>query len=59
LATARGGCRTAPLLVTHTGNIGSAFGEETVQEGETLVFGPGAKLLGTVKAEEWAELSGG
>jgi phosphohistidine phosphatase SixA len=46
------------VLVTHTGNIGSAFGEETVQEGETLVFGPGAKLLGTVKAEEWAELSG-
>ncbi len=46
------------VLVTHTGNIGSAFGEETVAEGETLVYGGGGKLVGRVKAEEWAELAG-
>ena len=46
------------ILVTHTGNIGSALGEETVAEGEALVYGAGGKLVGRVTAEEWAELSG-
>ena len=45
------------VLVTHTGNIGAAFGEETVQEGETLLYRPGANLVGRVRAEEWAELA--
>ena len=47
------------VLVTHTGNIGSAFGEETVAEGEALVYGEGGELVGRVTAEEWAELAGG
>jgi phosphohistidine phosphatase SixA len=46
------------VLVTHTGNIGSALGEETVAEGETLVYGEGAELVGRVPAERWAELKG-
>jgi phosphohistidine phosphatase SixA len=45
------------VLVTHTGNIGAAFGEETVQEGETLVYAQGAELAGQVRAEEWARLA--
>jgi phosphohistidine phosphatase SixA len=45
------------VLVTHTGNIGAALGEETVQEGETLVYGAGGKLVGRVRAEEWATLA--
>ena len=45
------------VLVTHTGNIGSAFGEETVAEGETLVLGEGAEVVGRIKAEEWAQLA--
>jgi phosphohistidine phosphatase SixA len=45
------------VLVTHTGNIGSALGEETVAEGETLVYAEGAKLVGRVKAEEWTALA--
>lgn len=45
------------VLVTHTGNIGSALGEETVAEGETLVYDANAKLVGRVKAEEWATLA--
>ena len=44
-------------LVTHTGNIGSAFGEETVQEGEMLMYGAGSKLVGRIRAEEWAGLA--
>jgi phosphohistidine phosphatase SixA len=44
------------VLVTHTGNIGAAFGEETVQEGEMLIYGAGAELVGRVRADEWAEL---
>lgn len=44
------------VLVTHTGNIGSGLGQETVAEAETLVYGAGAKLVGRVKAEEWATL---
>jgi broad specificity phosphatase PhoE len=45
------------VLVTHTGNIGAAFGEQTAQEGEMLVYGPGARLVGRVRAEEWAALA--
>jgi hypothetical protein len=45
--------------VTHTGNIGTALGEETVAEGETLVYGEGAELVGRIPAERWAELEGG
>ncbi len=44
-------------LVTHTGNIGTAFGEETVQEGETLLYGAGGRLVGRIGAEEWAGLA--
>ena len=44
------------VLVTHTGNIGSALGEETVAEGETLVYAEGAKLVGRVTAVEWTAL---
>ena len=47
------------VLVTHTGNIGNALGEETVAEGETLVYGEGAELVGRVPAEDWAGLAGG
>jgi broad specificity phosphatase PhoE len=47
------------VLVTHTGNIGSALGEETVAEGETLVYGAGTELVGRVKAEDWATLDEG
>jgi phosphohistidine phosphatase SixA len=47
------------VLVTHTGNIGTALGEETVAEGETLVYGEGAELVGRIPAERWAELEGG
>jgi phosphohistidine phosphatase SixA len=46
------------VLVTHTGNIGAALGEETVAEGEMLLYGAGGELVGRVKAEEWAELAG-
>jgi phosphohistidine phosphatase SixA len=45
------------VLVTHTGNIGAAFGEEAVQEGETLVYAEGAELVGQVRAEQWARLA--
>ena len=44
------------VLVTHTGNIGSALGEETVAEGEVLVYGEGAELVGRIPAEKWADL---
>jgi len=47
------------VLVTHTGNIGNALGEETVAEGEMLVYGEGAELVGRVPAEDWAGLAGG
>jgi phosphohistidine phosphatase SixA len=46
------------VLVTHTGNIGAALGEETVAEGETLVYGEDAQLVGRIPAEKWAELEG-
>jgi broad specificity phosphatase PhoE len=45
------------VLVTHTGNIGAAFGGQTAQEGEMLIYGPGARLVGRVRAEEWAALA--
>jgi broad specificity phosphatase PhoE len=45
------------VLVTHTGNIKAAFGEQTAQEGEMLIYGPGAHLVGRVRAEEWAALA--
>jgi broad specificity phosphatase PhoE len=44
------------VLVTHTGNIGAALGEETVAEGEALVYGDG-ELIGSVEAERWARLA--
>ena len=47
---------TNRVLVTHTGNIGSAFGEETVAEGETLIYDSSGELVGRVKAEDWATL---
>jgi phosphohistidine phosphatase SixA len=47
------------VLVTHTGNIGAGLGQETIQEGEALVYGAGGKLVGRVRAEEWAGLASG
>ena len=44
------------VLVTHTGNIGAALGEATVAEGELLVYGEGAELVGRVPPELWQEL---
>jgi phosphohistidine phosphatase SixA len=44
------------VIVTHTGNIGAALGEETIDEGEALVYGEGGKLVGRVPAERWPEL---
>ena len=44
------------VLVTHTGNIGAALGEETIQEGGMLVYGGGGELVGRVESEQWAEL---
>ncbi|HET6551677.1 MAG TPA: histidine phosphatase family protein [Solirubrobacter sp.] len=44
------------VLVTHTGNIRAAFGEETDEEGEMLIFGPGAHLVGRIEPEQWAGL---
>ncbi len=43
------------VLVTHTGNIGAALGEDTVAEGEALVYGEGAELIGRVPVERWPE----
>jgi phosphohistidine phosphatase SixA len=47
---------TSIALVTHTGNIGAALGEATVAEGELLVYGEGAELVGRVPPELWQEL---
>lgn len=44
------------VIVTHTGNIGAALGEETIDEGEALVYGEGGKLVGRIPAERWPEL---
>ncbi len=52
------GTRTDAVLVTHTGTIGEAFGVVTVEEGEALVFAPGARLVGRIPAERWARLVG-
>jgi phosphohistidine phosphatase SixA len=49
------------LLVTHTGNIGGAFGTATVQEGDVLVVRPapgGGEPLRVVAPEDWRELGG-
>jgi phosphohistidine phosphatase SixA len=49
------------LLVTHTGNIGGAFGAATVQEGDVLVLRPrpgGAEPLRIVAPGQWPELAG-
>ena len=48
---------TATVLVTHTGNIGEAFGE-SVEEGDVLVL-RGERLLGIVKPADWARLKAG
>jgi phosphohistidine phosphatase SixA len=45
----------ATVMVTHIGNIGGAFHEETVPEGGVLVLRDG-KLLGVVKPEDWKRL---
>jgi phosphohistidine phosphatase SixA len=44
------------VLVTHTGNLGAALGEEAVDEGEALVYGARGELIGSVTAERWEEL---
>ncbi len=50
------------MLVTHTGNIGDAFGE-SVLEGEALVFRPGegtaGRPVGRLTLEDWQRLRGG
>jgi len=43
------------VLVTHTGNIGAAFGE-SVLEGEMLAYAAGARLVGRVRPEDWPRL---
>jgi broad specificity phosphatase PhoE len=55
--------RTDTVLVTHTGNIGGAFGL-SVQEGELLVFRPRPAavkpvLVARVRADEWARITRG
>jgi broad specificity phosphatase PhoE len=54
LATAPAG--EAIALVTHTGNIGGAFGE-SVQEGDVVVVRDG-EVLGVVGADDWERLAG-
>jgi broad specificity phosphatase PhoE len=48
---------SATVLVTHTGNIGGAFGQ-SIEEGDVLVF-RGRELLGTVPPGDWARLRAG
>jgi phosphohistidine phosphatase SixA len=48
---------TATVLVTHTGNIGGAFGE-SVEEGDVLVV-RGERELGVVRPGDWARLAAG
>jgi broad specificity phosphatase PhoE len=43
------------VLVTHTGNIGAALGDETLQEGGMLVYGDG-ELVDRIESARWAEL---
>jgi len=55
---------TNTVLVTHTGNIGDAFGV-SVLEGEALVFRPGPAAsaapepVGQIRMEEWRQLAPG
>jgi phosphohistidine phosphatase SixA len=44
------------VLVTHTGNIGRAFENESVQEGDMLVLRRG-QLLGIVQPGDWRRLA--
>jgi broad specificity phosphatase PhoE len=53
LTTAPAG--TATVLVTHTGNIGGAFGE-SVQEGDVVVVEAG-KVIGIVTPDDWKRLA--
>ena len=53
MATAPDG--SAKVLVTHTGNIGGAFGE-SVQEGDIVVVRDG-EVLGVVGADDWERLA--
>jgi phosphohistidine phosphatase SixA len=53
MATAPDG--SAKVLVTHTGNIGGAFGE-IVQEGDIVVVRDG-DVLGVVGADDWERLA--
>ena len=53
MATAPDG--SAKVLVTHTGNIGGAFGE-SVQEGDIVVVRDG-EVLGVVGADDWKRLA--
>lgn len=46
------------ILVTHSPNILAASGEDTVDEGEILALGRGGRLVGRVKAEQWAGFTG-
>jgi phosphohistidine phosphatase SixA len=48
---------TATVLVTHTGNIGGAFGD-SVEEGDVLVV-RGERELGVVRPGDWARLAAG
>jgi phosphohistidine phosphatase SixA len=47
--------REATAFVTHTGNIGAAYGE-SVQEGDTVVV-RGGEVLGIVGADDWERLA--
>ena len=38
--------------------VAAALGEEKIAEGETLVYGEGAELIGRVPVDEWADLEG-
>jgi phosphohistidine phosphatase SixA len=53
MATAPDG--SARVLVTHSGNIGGAFGE-SIQEGDVLVVRDG-EVLGIVAPDDWKRLS--
>jgi hypothetical protein len=45
------------VLVTHTGNIGGAFGQ-SIEEGDALVVRDG-KVLGVMKPDDWTRLDAG
>ena len=47
---------SATVLVTHTGNIGGAFGEESVAEGAAVVVRDG-EVLGIVNPDDWKRLA--